>query len=143
MNKTIALTTRIILILAFIISVVFQAGLMFMSDVSEIAMNFIVATEIFFAVAVVVALLVFPIVGIVENPKSIVRPLIAIAGVAVLCVVAYMFSGSTMTAFQLDKYQITVQTEKLVETGLILTYIMLVVAVGALVVTSVKNMISK
>lgn len=143
MNKTIALTTRIILILAFIISVVFQAGLMFMSDVSDIAMNFIIATEIFFAVAVVVALLVFPIVGIVENPKSIVRPLIAIAGVAVLCVVAYMFSGSTMTAFQLDKYQITVQTEKLVETGLILTYIMLIVAVGALVVTSVKNMISK
>lgn len=143
MNKTIALTTRIILILAFIISVVFQAGLMFMSDVSDIAMNFIVATEIFFAVAVVVALLVFPVVGIVENPKSIVRPLIAIAGVAVLCVVAYMFSGSTMTAFQLDKYQITVQTEKLVETGLILTYIMLIVAVGALVVTSVKNMISK
>lgn len=144
MNKTINLASRIILIIAFVISVVFQAGLMWFSDDNGgIAMNFILATEAFFGLAVVLALLVFPIDKIIQNPKSVIRPLIAIVAVAVLCVVAYLFSGSTMSEYQLDKYAITSQTERLVETGLILTYVMLFGAIGALVFTSVKNMIVK
>lgn len=143
MNKIISITSRVILILAFVAAIVFQAGLMLYSDSDGVAMNFILVTEAFFVLAVLLALFVFPIDKIIQNPKSVIKPLIGIVAVAVLCVIAYALSGSTMTQFQLEKYAITAETERLVETGLILTYVMFFAAVGALIFTSVKNMIAK
>ena len=91
-----------------------------------------------FGLAVVLAL-VFPVLQIVANPKGALKSLMAVAFLAVLWLVAYSLSNNTFTPLELEKMNTTAATSKLVGAGLIYTYFMFAMALGAIIYTGIAN----
>lgn len=77
------------------------------------------------------AVLVSGAINILSNPKALRKTLIYTGAFLVIVGLSYVFAGGKDT------------TEKLVSTGLILFYILAIVAVGALVFANVKRALLK
>jgi len=77
--------------------------------------------------------------GMIKNPKGSYKALLAIAGLIVLAILSYTMSSNTYGPAMLEKYSITANGVKMVGAGLIMTYLILVIAVGTLIYTSVSK----
>jgi hypothetical protein len=66
--------------------------------------------------------------------------LLVLAGMVVVAVLSYVFSTNELTAAQLEKYNITETTSKLVGAGLVFTYFLAAVAILAIVYSAVSRM---
>lgn len=91
---------------------------------------------ILFIISVAV-LLVISVIGILKNPKGSVKVLIILVGMIVVGFIAYSASKNTLTPLQLEKYGISASTVKWVGAGLILTYLMMVAAIGVFIYTAI------
>ena len=95
---------------------------------------------------IILSLVVIAIVAtyaMIKSPKGSVQALIGIGGMILLGVLSYVVSKNTLGPAALEKYKITATTVKLVGAGLLLMYLMLIIAIGALIYTSVIKFFQK
>lgn len=77
--------------------------------------------------------------GMVKNPKGSYKALIVVAGMIVLVLLTYLLSKNTYSPAMLEKYSISANGVKWVGAGLATSYIILLIAIGTLVYTSVSK----
>lgn len=69
-----------------------------------------------------------------ENPKAARKTLIVFGIAIVLCVVSFLLaSGNDLSQTTMDKYNLTSGISKFVGTGIILTYILVIVTIAAII----------
>ena len=93
-------------------------------------------------VIAVASAVIFPIVQAIGSPRSLVKSAISIGVIAVLFGVAYAVSGSDVSlkamAFGIDE-----SSSKLIGAGLIMFYIVLILAVIAIIYSEINTAINK
>jgi hypothetical protein len=82
--------------------------------------------------------IVFPLIQGVQNPKSLVKSLIGVGALVVLFILGYALSSSAVTTTWAAK-GITEGVSKLVGAGLIMFYIVLIVAALGLIYSEVSK----
>jgi len=91
---------------------------------------------LFFAATVIVA--VFTVISMIGNPKGAIRSLIAVVIIGLLVAIAYGISGDEILKFPgSEEMNITNTLSKNVGTGLIGTYLLILIATVSIVVTEV------
>ena len=85
----------------------------------------------------VAVLLIISVVSLLKNPKGSIKVLVILVGMIIVGFIAYSASKNTLTPLQLEKYGITASTVKWVGGSLILTYLMMVAAVGVFIYTAI------
>lgn len=88
-----------------------------------------------------VVTLTLAIAHIVKNPKGSVKVLIIIAIMIILGLLSYAMSSNTLTPDQLEKYNITANGVKMVGAGLLMTYFIMIIAIGVFIYTSLMKYI--
>ena len=92
----------------------------------------------------VVAILFAPIYGIVINPKSVKTLGLVLAIVAVIALIALLFSrGSTLPAEYLESMGVTKGTESFVDFFMVFTYIVVGATIAAVIYSAVSKLINK
>lgn len=82
--------------------------------------------------------IVFPLIQGLKDPKSLVRSLIAVGALVVVFIIAYALSSSDVTNAWAAK-GVTENVSKLVGAGLIMFYIVLIVAVLGLIYSEISK----
>jgi hypothetical protein len=82
-------------------------------------------------------ILAIVIASFVRNPKGSLRILMIVAGGLLLGLISYALSSNTLAPDQLEKYNLTPNNVRLVGAGLLMTYIIMVGAIGVFIYTSV------
>jgi len=93
---------------------------------------------ILFIVAVAVTLII-ALMNILKNPKASFKALLMVVAMVVVGFIAYSISKNTLTPTQMEKYHVTASTVKMVSAGLILTYLMMIVAVAVFIYTAISK----
>ncbi len=92
----------------------------------------------------VVAILFAPIYGIIINPKSVKTIGYVIVLVAVLALIAWLFSsGSTLNPEYLESMGVTAKTEAMVDFFMVFTYIVAGGTIAAVIYSAVSKLINK
>lgn len=82
-----------------------------------------------------------PVYGMIHNPGSIKKLIISVGLVAVVAIISYSLSGNSFSALKLEALKITAHTSKLVGMGLLFTYITAVLALLAVLFSSIYKII--
>ncbi len=82
--------------------------------------------------------IVFPLIQGIQNPKSLVKSLMGVGALVVLFIIGYALSSSAVTTTWAAK-GITENVSKLVGAGLIMFYIVLVIAALALIYSEISK----
>lgn len=87
----------------------------------------------------------FPIAYIVAHPETAKKTLLSIAAIVVVGAIAYLIADDSILtlAGNYDGADNVPSTLKWVGTGLVGTYLLLAIAVGAIIVTSVAKLVKK
>lgn len=81
------------------------------------------------------------IANILKNPKGSVKVLVIIGIMLFLGFISYALSKNNLSPDQLERYGITANGVRRVGTGLIMTYFIMVIAIGVFIYTSVIRII--
>ncbi|MBL7874205.1 MAG: hypothetical protein JNL53_00980 [Cyclobacteriaceae bacterium] len=95
------------------------------------------ATYIFFAVAVVAAV-VLPLVSALKAPAGLVKSLASVGGLVVVFIIAYSISGSELSTRAVAA-GLTESSSKMIGAGLTLFYIVFVVAALGVVFSEINK----
>ncbi len=137
MKDQVANTTRwvlyVLLILSALLGVLFYAH-----GISTDA--FLNGGKIMLVLGVIV-LIVAPTYTLIMNPKNLMKMLVSIVILAVILAVSYGFATNHMSALQLETYNISAMTSRLVGMGLIATYITFVISVLVILYSGVMKII--
>ncbi|MBW6459180.1 MAG: hypothetical protein K0B08_01285 [Bacteroidales bacterium] len=87
----------------------------------------------------VVATVLAALLNIFSNPKKAIRFFIMLGMIAVIAVIAFLLSGNEYTATQLVKLKITETTSRVVGAGLIITYLLGIVALLSIVYATISS----
>lgn len=135
MKDNIAKITKWILYLLIAIAAV--SGLLFyigaLSD--ELFLNI---GKLILVVGLIV-MVISPVYGFITNPQNLKALLISLGVGAVVLIISYFFAGNEYTQLQLEQYNITAQTSKLVGMGLNATYIMFGLAILAFMYSAITK----
>lgn len=82
-------------------------------------------------------ILAIVIAGIVRNPKGSMKVLAIVAIILFLGLISYALSKNTLTPDQLEKYHLSPSGVKMVGAGLLMTYFIMIIAIGVFIYTSV------
>jgi len=126
-----------LLLVAALVGVLFYAGALGAPKGSG-ASNLIVVGKIFLYLAIAV-LIVAPVYTMINNPKNLLKMVVSVIGLLVILAISYGVATNGLSALQLETYQITAQTSRLVGMGLYATYIVL----GLSIVTILYSAIVK
>lgn len=88
-------------------------------------------------IATILVAVASPILNYMLNPGSLKVMLISLALVAIMALISYSIAGNTFSALKLEALNITAHTSRMVEMGLIFTYITAAIAIVAIVFSSV------
>ena len=77
--------------------------------------------------------------AMMKNPKGSYKALLAVAGLIVLVLLTYLLSKNTYSPAMLEKYSISANGVRWVGAGLFTTYLILLIAIGTLIFTSVSK----
>jgi hypothetical protein len=91
---------------------------------------------ILLALGVIVAF-ISPVYGFIMNPGNIVKLLVSLGLVVVIGIISYSMAGNTFSDLRLETLNITEQTSKWVGMGLLFTYITSVLAIVAILFSTV------
>jgi len=137
MKDTIAKITKwilyILIAIAALSGVLFYVGIM--------------STELFLNIGKLVLIIAFiimvlsPIYGFITNPQNLKALLISLGVGAVVLFISYSIAGNEFTQLQLEQYDISAQTSKLVGMGLYATYIMFGLAILAFIYSAITKVI--
>ena len=86
----------------------------------------------------ILAVIVLPLINAFGNPKSLLKGLLGIGGIAILFAIAYAFSNGTVTP-DLAKAGYGEMTSKVVSAGLISLYILLIGSFIGIFVSEIIN----
>lgn len=78
-----------------------------------------------------------PVYGFIQSPGNLIKIVISVGLVAVIGIISYVLAGNTFSATKLEILNITAQTSKIVGMGLLFTYITAVIAILAVLFSSV------
>jgi len=125
--------TKWILLLLMALAVI-AGGLFYLGYLTEdILINFGIALIIAAAAVTVLGALF----NMAENPKSAIMMLFSLILFVVVFGIAYSIAGNQLSALQLEQYDITSTTSKLVGMGLYATYISFGIAILVILYSSV------
>ncbi|MDD4150927.1 MAG: hypothetical protein PHE33_12965 [Bacteroidales bacterium] len=80
------------------------------------------------------------VVDAIDNPKSAIKPAIAVGGVALLVIISYSLASDAIPVFLgADNFDVTASTSKNVDTAIFGMYILLGITVVALVYTEISR----
>jgi len=82
-------------------------------------------------------ILAIVIAGIVKNPKGSIKIVVIVAIMFFLGFISYMMSKNTLAPDQLEKYSLTPNNVRMVGAGLLMTYFIMLGAIGVFIYTSV------
>ena len=143
MDKTILLVFKIISFILIGLAVVFQLVVLYKGEDglvgTSIIDNFMRTSYVAFGIAAFLAIL-FPIVFIIQNPKSLVKMLVAIAGIVVLGFICYSIAGNAFSSLRLEELKTTAQVSRLVGSALIFTYILGGLAVLSIIFSGIAGL---
>lgn len=137
MKDSIAKITKWILYVLIAIATV--AGLLFYID--AMSTDLFLNLGIFITIIGLIIMFISPIYGFVTNPQNIKTLLISLAVGVVVIIISYSLAGNEYSQLQLEQYNITAQTSKLVGMGLMVTYIMFGLAVIAFIYSAITKAI--
>jgi hypothetical protein len=89
------------------------------------------------AILSIAIILAIVIASFVRNPKGSIKILMIVAGGLILGLISYALSSNTLTPDQLEKYNLTPNNVRLVGAGLLMTYFIMLGAIGVFIYTSV------
>jgi NADH:ubiquinone oxidoreductase subunit 6 (subunit J) len=89
------------------------------------------------AILSIAIILTIVIAGIVKNPKGSIKVVIIVGIGLLLGLISYALSKNTLAPDQLEKYNLTPNNVRLVGAGLLMTYFIMVGAIGVFIYTSV------
>lgn len=78
-----------------------------------------------------------PVYGFIQSPGNLIKIVVSVGLVAVIGIISYVLAGNTFSASKLEVLNITAQTSKIVGMGLLFTYITAVIAILAVLFSSV------
>ncbi len=81
------------------------------------------------------------LINILKNPKGSLKILAVIAVIIVLGIISYALSKNTYSPAMLEKYSISANGVKMVGAGLIMTYFIMMIAIGVFIYTSISRFI--
>jgi hypothetical protein len=90
----------------------------------------------FLAILSIVITLALSLMQIFKSGKGSMKTLITVGIIIVLGLFSYMISKNTLSPDQLERYSISANGVKMVGAGLIMTYIIMMIAVGVFIYTS-------
>jgi NADH:ubiquinone oxidoreductase subunit 6 (subunit J) len=93
----------------------------------------------FLVIVSAVVTIALSILGMMRNPKGSVKVLVIIAAMILVGIISYAVSKNTLTPTELEKYGISSSGVKMVGAGLMMTYIICVVAIGVFLYTSLRR----
>jgi len=82
-------------------------------------------------------ILAIVITGIVKNPKGSLKVVIIVGIGLLLGLISYAMSKNTLAPDQLEKYSLTPNNVRMVGAGLLMTYFIIIGAIGVFIYTSV------
>lgn len=85
-----------------------------------------------------IAAVLFPLLQIAQDPKSLVKSGVGVAGLVVLFIISYALSGSEVTA-KYTTMGVDSGASKLIGAGLIMFYIILVVTIVGMVFSEINK----
>ena len=148
LRKILGILTIVLFVVSAIIVVMFYMNVVPLSNPQEqmehgVTDTFIGWAYILFFVCAILAFLVFPLWGfvqqIIDNPKSVVKTLVIIAAVALVCIVSYALADGSFNSIT-DTLVETNETElKWSGAGLNALYISLGIAVLAVIYAEVAK----
>ena len=83
-----------------------------------------------------IVVLTISITNIVKNPKGSIKMLLIVAIMLIMGFISYAISDNTLSPDQLEKYSLTATGVKMVGASLIMTYMIMVGAIGVFLYTS-------
>jgi len=83
-----------------------------------------------------IVVLTISITNIVKNPKGSIKMLVIVAIMLIMGFISYAISDNTLSPDQLEKYSLTATGVKMVGASLIMTYMIMVGAIGVFLYTS-------
>jgi hypothetical protein len=102
--------------------------------------DYLLLWNVILLVAAIVLALVFTVVSLLMNPKRALRSLIILAGTGVIIFISYQFSsGELLKLVNYTGPDNVPSTLKMVDTGLFLTYFLLIVAFGAILYNEIST----
>ena len=148
LRKILGILTIVLFLVTAVIVVMFYLNVVPLSNPEEqmahgITDTFMWWAYILFIVCAILAFLVFPLWGfvqqIIDNPKSVVKTLVVVAAVALVCIVAYALADGSFSSIT-DTLVETNETElKWSGAGLNALYISLGIAVLAVIYAEVAK----
>jgi len=81
------------------------------------------------------------LINILKNPKGSLKIVGVIAVIIVLGIISYALSKNTYSPEMLEKYSISANGVKMVGAGLIMTYFIMMIAIGVFIYTSISRFI--
>jgi uncharacterized membrane protein len=94
----------------------------------------------FLAILSIIIVLGISLMQILKNPKGSLKTLITVGVIVFLALISYAMSKNTLTPDQLERAKITANGVKMVSAGLIMTYLIMVIAIGVFIYTSLYKL---
>ncbi|NOZ46160.1 MAG: hypothetical protein GXO79_05190 [Chlorobi bacterium] len=133
-SKYISIGSYSIMGISALLAILFYAGVIGVDP-------FLIWAYILFSVAIVVTI-VFSFVQIFSSTKSAKRGLMGIGILIVLVFISWLIASPEIPQFiGVDDFNLTPAVSRNVGTGLIVTYILAVVAIGSMLYSELKNII--
>jgi len=113
-------------------------GILFYTN-TEGNTNLLINWGYFLLLLAIVTTLVVSLIGLLQNPKSAIKLLIILVGMAVIFFVAYSLSKNTFSQAFLDKQEVTVTTVRIVGAGLLVLYLFGLSAIGVIIYSTISK----
>jgi Zn-dependent protease with chaperone function len=102
--------------------------------------DYLLIWNVILLVLTLVLALGFTLVSLLMNPKQALRSLIVLLGVGVIIFISYQFSsGEPLKLVNYNGHDNIPSTLKFVDTGLFLTYFLIIVAFGAIIYNEIST----
>lgn len=142
MNKLIRILYIVLLaVSAFLVILFYMGGTEVDGKTPVFTEQFIMWAYLLTGIAAIAAI-IFPITQMITNPKNAKKSLVGVIALVAVVVIAYFFSSGELMKFssaELAKFNVP-STLKQVDTGIISTYILVGVAVIAMIYSEVAKM---
>lgn len=139
MKDNIANITRwilyVLLLVAALFGVLFYTGAL--GPLKGVGANNLIELGKIFVYIAVIVLIIAPVYTMINNPKNLLKMVVSIVALLIILAVSYGFATNGLTMLQLETYEITAQTSRLVGMGLYATYIVLGLSVVTILYTAI------
>jgi hypothetical protein len=144
MDKTIHLIFRIASIVLIALAALLQIIVLSRKEEALLTGSIIdtYATVAYVAMLLTTLLaVIFPLIHMIQNPKSAVKMLIAIGGLVIVGIICYAISVNTFDEIRLIELKTTAETSKTVGAALYFTYIVGSLAILSIIYSGVSGLI--